>query len=81
MSILLKIKFLQLSFHRWSFFFFLNTDLIPELREQLKRADIRKERILDAFKKTSKDFREVCFELTGYRIDGLDNGQYRLTPR
>ncbi len=42
---------------------------------------MRKERILDAFKKTSRDFREVCNELTGYRIDGLDNGQYRLTPR
>ncbi len=46
----------------------------------MQRAEVRKERILETFKKTSKDFREVCSDLTGFRIDGLENGQYRLTP-
>ena len=50
-----------------------------ELREQLRSAEVKKSRIIDAFKKTSHDFREVCFQLTGYRVDGLSNHQYRLT--
>jgi mitotic spindle assembly checkpoint protein MAD1 len=51
-----------------------------ELREQLKSAEVKRERILEAFKKTSQDFREVCCQLTGYRIDALANNHYRLTP-
>lgn len=51
------------------------------MKEQLRLAEVRKTRLIDAFKKTSQDFREVCFQLTGYRIDGLaDSTTYRLTP-
>merc|ERR1712226_1508329 len=32
------------------------------------------------FKKTSHSFREVVYELTGYRIDVLADHKYRLTP-
>ena len=41
---------------------------------------MRKTRLIDAFKKTSHDFREVCCQLTGYSIDALtDSTSYRLT--
>ena len=53
---------------------------VQELKEQLKSKDIQKQRLLEAFSNTSKSFREVCCQLTGYRIDGLQNNQYRLTP-
>lgn len=53
---------------------------IAQLKEQLKSAEIRKQRLIEAFKKTSQDFREVCYVLTGFRIDGLNDGKYRLSP-
>ncbi len=53
---------------------------ISELREQLQAAEVRKQRLIEAFKKTSQDFREVCYQLTGYRIDALNDGKYRLSP-
>ena len=53
---------------------------VQELKEQLKSKDIQKQRLLEAFTNTSKSFREVCCQLTGYRIDGLQNNQFRLTP-
>jgi len=54
---------------------------VMELREQLKSKDLQKQRIIEAFQKTSQNFREVSLALTGYRIDGLQNtSQYRLTP-
>ena len=57
------------------------TCLFPELREQLKSKELQRQRIIEAFQTTSQNFREVCCQLTGYRIDGLQNGnQYRLSP-
>ena len=53
--------------------------MFTELQEQLRSAEIKKCRIIEAFKKTSHDFREVCCQLTGFRVDGLANNQYRLT--
>jgi mitotic spindle assembly checkpoint protein MAD1 len=53
---------------------------VRDLQEQLRAAEIRKQRLIEAFKKTSQDFREVCYQLTGFRIDGLNDGKYRLTP-
>lgn len=52
---------------------------VTELREKLKSADIKKQRLMEAFKKTSQDFREVVYQLTGYRIDATDNS-YRIIP-
>jgi len=53
---------------------------VQDLRDQIKSRDLQRQRLLEAFQKTSKSFREVCCQLTGYRIDGLQNNQYRLTP-
>jgi len=52
---------------------------VTELKEQLKSADIKKQRLIEAFKKTSQDFREVVLQLTGYSINATDN-QYRILP-
>merc|ERR1712059_125937 len=46
--------------------------------EQLSKADLRKQRLMEAFKKTSHEFREVVYQLTGYRIDVLADHKYRL---
>lgn len=57
-----------------------SSEEVKELKEQLKAAEIRKQRLIEAFKKTSQDFREVSYRLTGFRIDGLSDGKYRLSP-
>ncbi len=57
-----------------------SSEEVRELKEQLKAAEIRKQRLIEAFKKTSQDFREVSYRLTGFRIDGLADGKYRLSP-
>jgi len=51
---------------------------VQELKEQLSKADLRKQRLMEAFKKTSHEFREVVYQLTGYRIDVLADHKYRL---
>ena len=38
------------------------------------------QRLMEAFKKTSHDFREVVYQLTGFRIDVLADQKYRLLP-
>jgi len=53
---------------------------VQELKEQLNKAEVMKERLMEAFKKTSHDFREVVYHLTGYRIDVLQDNKYRLLP-
>ena len=53
---------------------------VHKLKEQLNKAEVMKERLMEAFKKTSHDFREVVYHLTGYRIDVLQDNKYRLLP-
>ena len=36
------------------------------------------QRLMEAFKKTSHDFRKVVYQLTGFRIDVLADQKYRL---
>ena len=54
---------------------------VKELKVNLEKAEKREKRMMEAFKKTSKEFREVVAELTGYRIDVLSNNIYKLIPR
>ena len=53
---------------------------ISHMKEELEKAELRKQRLMEAFKKTSSDFREVVYQLTGYRIDVLADHKYRMTP-
>merc|ERR1719414_36857 len=53
---------------------------VTQMKEQLRKAELMKQRLMEAFKKTSQSFREVVYELTGYKIDVLADQKYRLTP-
>ncbi|XP_045214244.1 mitotic spindle assembly checkpoint protein MAD1-like isoform X1 [Mercenaria mercenaria] len=52
---------------------------IEEMRSQLTTAELKNKRLMEAFKKTSQEIREVCYQLTGYKIDIPTSNQYRLT--
>ncbi|KAK3592821.1 hypothetical protein CHS0354_019049 [Potamilus streckersoni] len=52
---------------------------IEEMKTQLNSAKLKNERLMEAFKKTSQEFREVCYRLMGYKIDIPCTNQYRLT--
>ncbi|OWF51837.1 mitotic spindle assembly checkpoint protein MAD1-like [Mizuhopecten yessoensis] len=52
---------------------------IDGLKEQLSREETKNKRLMEVFKKTSQEFREVCYQLTGYKIDILSSNQYKLT--
>ncbi|BFZ17481.1 hypothetical protein BsWGS_20520 [Bradybaena similaris] len=51
---------------------------VEELKNQLHREEMRNKRLMEVFKKTSQEFREVCYQLTGYRIDIQCSNQYKL---
>ena len=53
---------------------------IKEMKVQLEKAEKREKRFMEAFSKTSQDFREIVYKLTGFRIDGLADNMYRLKP-
>ncbi|KAI8794883.1 mitotic spindle assembly checkpoint protein MAD1 [Biomphalaria glabrata] len=52
---------------------------VEEIKAQLKREETRNKRLMEVFKKTSQEFREICYQLTGYKIDIPCTNQYRLT--
>ncbi|XP_041363278.1 mitotic spindle assembly checkpoint protein MAD1-like isoform X2 [Gigantopelta aegis] len=52
---------------------------IEEVRSQLSKEQLKNKRLMEAFKKTSHEFRDVCYQLTGYKIDLPSSNQYRLT--
>ncbi|GFO28634.1 mitotic spindle assembly checkpoint protein mad1-like [Plakobranchus ocellatus] len=52
---------------------------VEDLKTQLASAEMRNQRLKEIFSKTSKEFREVCYQLTGYRFDIPCANQYRLT--
>lgn len=52
---------------------------IDGLKEQLSKEETKNKRLMEVFKKTSQEFREVCYQLTGYKIDILASNQYKLT--
>lgn len=56
-----------------------NAHQIEVLSQRLSEFQKREAKILDSFRKTSREFREVCYLLTGYRVDALKDSIYRLT--
>ena len=52
---------------------------VEALTRQVDGLKLREERILNHFKITSSEFKEVCYLLTGYRIDPLKDGEFRLS--
>lgn len=56
-----------------------NAHEVEILKRKLDEYEKRETKILTSFRKTSREFREVCYLLTGYRIDALKDGIYRLS--
>lgn len=52
---------------------------LEELTKKVEEYKVREEKILTSFRKTAREFREVCYLLTGYRIDALRDGKYGLS--
>lgn len=56
-----------------------STNQISMLTRKVAELKEREDKILNSFKKTSREFREVCYLLTGYRIDPLKDDIVRLS--
>lgn len=56
-----------------------NEHKVEILNQKVAELQNREKKILDSFRKTSREFREVCYLLTGYRIDALKDNIYRLS--
>ena len=54
---------------------------IKELNAEVEKFQKKEKRMMEVFSKTSQDFREAVFSLTGYRIDQLQDNRYRLRPQ
>ncbi|KAH9392737.1 Mitotic spindle assembly checkpoint protein MAD1 [Tyrophagus putrescentiae] len=52
---------------------------VEQWRAKAESVERRYSGLKDSFKKISKSFRETVLYLTGYRIDALASGRYRLT--
>lgn len=56
-----------------------NAHQVDMLTQKVRELKQRETKILDSFRKTSREFREVCYLLTGYKIYAHREGIYRLT--
>lgn len=52
---------------------------LQSLRDQLKSADKKNERLKEYFKTSWKEFRDVLYMLFGYKINRLSDTQYQLS--
>jgi mitotic spindle assembly checkpoint protein MAD1 len=51
---------------------------VEDIKAQLASAELKNKRLMEVFKKTSQELREVSYQLLGFRIDMPTTGQYRL---
>ncbi|XP_021932556.1 mitotic spindle assembly checkpoint protein MAD1 isoform X3 [Zootermopsis nevadensis] len=56
-----------------------STQEVQELQEQVKSYETKLQRLKEAFKTTSQEYREVCYMLLGYKIDRIKSSLYRLS--
>lgn len=56
-----------------------NTQEVQELQKQVKSYEMKLQRLKEFFKTTSKEYREACYMLLGYRMDRVEPGLYRLS--
>ncbi|XP_056018923.1 mitotic spindle assembly checkpoint protein MAD1-like isoform X2 [Ostrea edulis] len=52
---------------------------VEEMKKMLETEELKNKRLLEVFKKTSKDLREVCYLLMGYKIDIPCTNKYKIT--
>lgn len=48
------------------------------MKNQLQASELKNKRLIEAFRKTSQEFREVCYMLLGYQIDMPGDKKYKL---
>jgi len=53
-------------------------DSAADLKTQLSSAELKNKRLMEVFKKTSQELRDVTYQLLGYRIDMVVPSQYKL---
>jgi len=51
---------------------------IEDLKDKVKAAELKNKRLVEAFQKTSQDFREAVFRLLGFKVDIPTAKQYKL---
>lgn len=56
-----------------------SSSTIDKLKKKVEIARLREENILKTFRKNSLQYREVCYLLTGWKIDALKDGLFRLS--
>lgn len=56
-----------------------SSEELEKLKEIIKKSEGREKKLMNAFKTTSKEFREVVYILTGFKIDSLKSKTYALS--
>lgn len=51
---------------------------VEDMKAQINNAHLKNQRLVEAFQKTSLDFREAVFRLFGYKLDSPVSKQYKL---
>ncbi|XP_069955113.1 mitotic spindle assembly checkpoint protein MAD1 [Cherax quadricarinatus] len=51
---------------------------VAELKVKIKSTEMQNKRLLEVFKRKSKEMREVVYQLTGYRVDVFGDKHYKL---
>lgn len=54
------------------------TICVEETKSQLASEQLKNQRLMEAFKKTSQEMREVNYKVLGYRVDIPNTDEYRL---
>lgn len=52
---------------------------VQTLKEQKQYLEVKMQKLKDYFKSSSSEFREVCYMLSGYKIDRVNNTTYKLS--
>jgi mitotic spindle assembly checkpoint protein MAD1 len=55
-----------------------NAQEAEKMKLELSKAEKRQRKLMEAFKTTSKEYREIVYYLTGYKIDALKSKIYRV---
>nr|XP_022316600.1 mitotic spindle assembly checkpoint protein MAD1-like [Crassostrea virginica] len=52
---------------------------VEDMKKMLETEELKNKRLLEVFKKTSQELREVCYHLMGYKIDMPCANKYKIT--
>jgi len=53
---------------------------VEQLKEKLSSSELKNQRIVELFQKTSKEFRAVIAQTTGFRVDRIKDATYKMIP-